>query len=249
MTDPLEWDGPFVAEAGEPAASEAGDPVPVLRKRTGRRPGNSATREEILRAARALFAERGYDGTTIRTIAKQAGVDSALVHHFFGTKEKMFSAVIMDAVHFGESLTSLTRNPSESLSDDLVGAYLRLWEDPGTASALLAVYRTVSASETAAGLLRSTSSDNLNEQLAATIDRPQAMLRATLFQALLYGIAAGRHLLKLGGLADADLDDVIAVAAPIFRNLLDDGIPGDDPDLTAGWQRAELLQAEPATDS
>lgn len=223
MDERLDWHGPLAAEADAATAAEATEPARARRKRTGRRPGNSATREGILQSARALFAERGYEGTTIRAIAMHAGVDGALVHHFFGTKENVFSAVIMDAVHFGDALTALTENPSESLSDDLLKAYLRLWEDPRTQSALLAVYRTASASETAAGLLRSTSSDKLNDQLAAAIDHPQAVLRATMFGAFLYGLAAGRHLLKLSGLSDADLDDVITVGAPVFRMLLADG--------------------------
>jgi AcrR family transcriptional regulator len=228
MNERLDWNGPFAADADALTGSEATDSMLARRKRTGRRPGNSATKEGILESARTLFAERGYEGTTIRAIATHAGVDGALVHHFFGSKEKVFSAVITDAVHFGDALTTLTENPSESLSDDLLQSYLRLWEDPRTQSALLAVYRTASASETAAGLLR-TSSDRLNDQLAAAIDHPQAALRAAMFGALLYGLAAGRHLLKLSGLSGADLDDVITVGAPVFRMLLGDGTSGGRP--------------------
>jgi AcrR family transcriptional regulator len=226
MNESPDWHGPFAAGADAPTGSEVTDSARARRKRTGRRPGNSATREDILQSARTLFAERGYEGTTIRAIAAHAGVDGALVHHFFGTKEKVFSAVITDAVHFGDALTTLTENPTEFLSDDLLRSYLRLWEDPRTQSALLAVYRTASASETAAGLLRSTSSDKLNDQLASAIDHPQAALRAAMFGALLYGIAAGRHLLKLSALSGADLDDVITAGAPVFRMLLGDGASG-----------------------
>ncbi len=62
--------------------------------RTGRRPGQSGSRDRILHAARSRFAADGYDGTTIRGIASDAGVDPALVHHFFGTKERVFAAAL-----------------------------------------------------------------------------------------------------------------------------------------------------------
>ena len=60
----------------------------------GRRPGNPDTREAVLAAARAAFAERGFDGATIRGIAADAGVDPALVHHYFGSKDKLFLAAV-----------------------------------------------------------------------------------------------------------------------------------------------------------
>src|SRR2546430_17080254 len=62
--------------------------------RTGRRPGNQDTREAIVEAARKAFAERGYDRASIRAIATSAGVDPALVHHYFGTKDELFLATV-----------------------------------------------------------------------------------------------------------------------------------------------------------
>ena len=65
-----------------------------MARRTGRRPGNPDTREAILTAAREAFAERGYDAASIRAIATRAGVDPALVHHYFGAKEQLFLAAM-----------------------------------------------------------------------------------------------------------------------------------------------------------
>ena len=62
--------------------------------RTGRRPGNQDTREAIIAAAREAFAEKGYDRASIRAIATGAGVDPALVHHYFGTKDQLFLATV-----------------------------------------------------------------------------------------------------------------------------------------------------------
>ncbi|MGO9658515.1 MAG: helix-turn-helix domain-containing protein, partial [Acidimicrobiales bacterium] len=62
--------------------------------RTGRRPGRPGTRQAVLDGARRLFAERGYDGASVRDIAVAAGVDPALVHHYFGTKQELFLSVL-----------------------------------------------------------------------------------------------------------------------------------------------------------
>ena len=62
--------------------------------RRGRRPGAPDTRAAILAAARSRFAEHGYAGTTIRAVATDAGVDAALVHHYFGTKDELFLAAL-----------------------------------------------------------------------------------------------------------------------------------------------------------
>ncbi len=62
--------------------------------RTGRRPGDSGTRAAILDAARRAFAERGYDLASIRAVAEVAGVDPALVRHYFGSKEGLFVAAM-----------------------------------------------------------------------------------------------------------------------------------------------------------
>ena len=71
------------------------DPVTAAsRKRPDARPGNSDTRDRILTSARELFARNGIDKTSIRSIAAAAGVDAALVHHYFGTKQQLFAAAI-----------------------------------------------------------------------------------------------------------------------------------------------------------
>ena len=75
--------------------SRAHAPAPTpARRRRGRRPGGADTRAALLDAARAEFAERGYDGATVRVIAERAGVDPAMVNHWFGGKEALFTAAL-----------------------------------------------------------------------------------------------------------------------------------------------------------
>ena len=85
------------------------------RRRSGRRGGDSGTREAILAAARARFGDYGYDGATIRGIAADAGVDAALVHHFFGTKERLFAAAMRLPVLPSELLAAALARPARRI--------------------------------------------------------------------------------------------------------------------------------------
>ncbi|HUJ07993.1 MAG TPA: TetR family transcriptional regulator [Streptosporangiaceae bacterium] len=87
-------------------------------RRGGRRAGATRTREAILESARSLFAELGYQGATIRAIAAAAGVDPALVHHFYGTKEALFAAAmqipVLPSEALTEALSAALRNAAEA---------------------------------------------------------------------------------------------------------------------------------------
>ena len=102
-----------MAVSGTPARATSIDKVAPKRRRgtvkpqTGRRPGKSGSREDIVRAARQLFADRGYAGTTMRAIAQKAKVDSALIHHFFGSKDRVFAAAIQDIIQPHQFVTAL----------------------------------------------------------------------------------------------------------------------------------------------
>ena len=105
------------------------------RSRGGRRAGDSGTREAILDAARPPFAEHGYDGATIRGIAADAGVDPALVHHFYGTKERLFAAAMRLPVVPSEVLTAAFAEVAGGagsgpggLGEHLVRMALTVWE-------------------------------------------------------------------------------------------------------------------------
>src|SRR6266566_170590 len=100
--------------------------------RTGRRPGNQDTREAILAAAREAFAERGYDRVSIRAIATSAGVDPALVHHYFGTKDQLFLATVDAPIDPGEILPKILAGERDELPERLVRTFLSVWDHPVT---------------------------------------------------------------------------------------------------------------------
>ncbi len=126
--------------------------------RTGRRAGDSGTREAILAASRKRFAEHGYDGATIRGIAADAGVDPALVHHFYGTKERLFAAAMRLPVVPGEllgaALAAGPADPAESLGEHLVRTVLQAWEVHEIRDVFVGLIRSASTSAQATTMLR-----------------------------------------------------------------------------------------------
>src|SRR4051812_44844115 len=120
--------------------------------RTGRRPGNQDTREAILEAARKAFAERGFDGASIRGIAGSAGVDPALVHHYFGTKDQLFLATIQAPFDPAQVLPQIFEDGIDGVGERVIRAFLSVWDSPRGAAAA-ALLRTALQHEWSARML------------------------------------------------------------------------------------------------
>ncbi|MFF3377951.1 TetR family transcriptional regulator [Streptomyces sp. NPDC002680] len=177
-----------------------------------------AARDRILAAAREEFSERGYEKTSVRGIAKAAGVDSALVHHYFGTKEQVFEASIEVAV--GPLLSapgSIAEGPLDGVGERLARFFFGVWENPATRKALLAIVRSAMNNEAAAGVFRRLISTQLLRRVAAQLNLPDAELRAELAAAQLVGIAMLRYVIKVEPLASADPDQIIKRVAPVIQ--------------------------------
>jgi AcrR family transcriptional regulator len=189
-------------------------------KRTGRRPGKSGSREEILRAARQLFADRGYAGTTIRAIALEAKVDSALIHHFFGSKQFMFAAAIADIFQPEELMAGLLEQGTDGLGERVVRTFLTLWEAPESRTPLLAVLRSAISNEEAADALRSFVTSELLRLVANAIAVPDPELRAGLVGAQLIGLAMLRLVLEVEPLATTDAEVLVRSLGPTVQFYL-----------------------------
>jgi AcrR family transcriptional regulator len=215
----------------EPGGRARRRPASRPGSRTGRRAGDSGTKEAILAAARAQFAAHGYDGATIRAIAAAAGVDPALVHHFYGSKESLFAAVMqlpfIPSEVIGAALAR--RAPGDSLGTHVVRSALAVWESAEVRGAFQAMLRSALTSEQAAAMLR--------EFIAAAILRPVASaaggtdlertpFRTSLVASQMLGLALGRYVLRFGAVAEASPEELAAAVGPTIDRYLTGDIAG-----------------------
>ncbi|MGW1363420.1 TetR/AcrR family transcriptional regulator [Streptomyces chartreusis] len=192
-------------------------------RRRGRPPRaeSADTRDRILDAAREEFAERGYDKTSVRGIAKAAGVDSALVHHYFGTKEQVFEAAVEVALVPALAVRdAVLEVPLDDVGERLTRFLFGLWENPVTRRPLLAIERSAVNNEAAATVFRRLVSAQLLRRIAGEIDAPDAELRAELAAAQLVGVAMMRYVIKIEPIASADPEQIIARVAPVVQGHL-----------------------------
>ncbi len=197
-----------------------------MARRSGRRPGNQDTRTSILEAARASFAEKGYDKASIRGIAGDAGVDPALVHHYFGTKEKLFLAVMNAPINPGELIPQALTGPREQVGERLVKTALGVWDSTAGAAAL-AVFRSALSNEWTARLLREFVVTQILRRAVGEIveDPAEAPMRSALTATQIAGVMVARYVLKIEPLASADADTIAAAIGPNIQRFLTDPMP------------------------
>ena len=197
-----------------------------MAQRSGRRPGNPDTREAILTAARAAFAERGFDGATIRSIAAAAGVDPALVHHYFGTKDDLFLAAVDAPADPEQLLPEVLAGGTAELGANIVRLFLRVWDGP-MQPAGLALVRSAVGNELAARLLREFLVTRILRRVVATLDVPQAAreARGALVASQLVGLVMARYVLRIEPLASASGEHLVATVGPTLQRYLTGDIP------------------------
>src|SRR3989442_254727 len=142
--------------------------------RTGRRPGNQDTREAILAAAREVFAERGFDGASIRAIATSAGVDPALVHHYFGTKDELFLATVEAPLDPAKLITPILDGDPAELPERLLRVFLSVWDNPVTGTAALAIVRSAVQHDWSARMLREFLTTRIIRRVVGSVPVDQA---------------------------------------------------------------------------
>jgi AcrR family transcriptional regulator len=191
-------------------------------RRPPRRPGGEGTRARILASARAEFGARGYDGATIRGIAARAGGDPALVHHYFGPKQRLFVAT-MEAgfpVDFEAAVATVLDGPPDGIGERLVRYVLELWEAPAMRAVILGLVRSAASDAAAAAMLRHVLSEGPFLALARAIDLPDAPLRATLVGTQLVGLAMARYVVEVEPIATADADALAQAIGPSIQRYL-----------------------------
>ncbi|SCG63607.1 TetR/AcrR family transcriptional regulator [Micromonospora inositola] len=197
-----------------------------MARRTGRRPGNPDTREAILGAARAAFAERGFDGASIRAIAAAAQVDPALVHHYFGSKDQLFLAAMNAPVDPRELLPKVLAGDRDGIGERLVRMFLGVWDSPaGTAG--VALLRSAVSNEWTARLLREFLVTQVLRRVLdqLDVDPAELPLRGSLVASQLIGLAMMRHVVRLEPVASAAPETLVAAVGPTVQRYLTGDLP------------------------
>jgi AcrR family transcriptional regulator len=186
--------------------------------RTGRRPGDAAkTRADIVEAAREAFASLGYEGATMRRIADEAGVDSALISYHFGTKEQLFVAVHELPMNPSD-LSLLIGGPEDQIGERIARFTMTmLAEDDSTAVSLM---RSSASNPSAAAMLREFIEVALVEPIAERIAASDSRERVALVAAQILGVLFARHIVRVPELASASVDDLVDLIAPSLQRYL-----------------------------
>ncbi|HEY5169319.1 MAG TPA: TetR family transcriptional regulator [Thermoleophilia bacterium] len=207
--------GPGAASLGAESEQQPGGG-----RRSGRRPGESSTREGILEAARASFAEHGYDRATIRDIASRAEVDPALVIHYFGSKEALFTEALQLPVQPGEVLARGMAAGPDQIGATVVRTFLEAWEPPETRVRLMAMLRSALTNDAAMGMIRDLLVREVFGPITEALGVPDAQLRATLVGSQLIGLSVMRYIGHIEPLASATVDELVAALGPTVQRYL-----------------------------
>jgi AcrR family transcriptional regulator len=189
-------------------------------QRTGRRPGDSGTREAIANAARRQFAERGYTRATIRGIAADAGVDPALISHFFGSKQELFAAVTALPFDLDEAMPQIVAGPRSKLGERLAELLLGILDDPDSRRRITGIVRAAASEPEGARAAREVVANRVLVPIAEAIDADQPELRASLINSQMVGLIMARYIVALEPLASLPAEDVVRAIAPNLQRYL-----------------------------
>lgn len=189
-------------------------------KRSGRRPGNSGTREAILMAARKQFAELGYDRTTLRSIAAEAGVDPALVVHFFGSKQQLFLAGVELPIDPAALAEEVAAAPRSEVGMRMASFLLAALENADVRGRWIGMIRAATSEPAAASRLREILETRLFTPLAQALGVEDAEFRATLAGSHIVGIGMARYIVGVEPIASAPPEKIAAAIAPTLQRYL-----------------------------
>ena len=188
--------------------------------RTGRRPGASSSREDILEGARKLFAERGYQGATMRAIAAEAGVDASLVVPFIGNKAALLSEAIEWPFDPEVEMPRLLVDGKHHVGEHIVGLVVRTWDEEGGRNPILTLIRAATTEPKAAEMLAEFARNRLFAPLMERLGSDEPELRVGLAASQLVGMGLARHVLQVEPVASAKPADMVAWYGPTLQRYL-----------------------------
>jgi AcrR family transcriptional regulator len=187
---------------------------------TGRRRGESGTRDAILAAAKQAFAAQGYAATSLRSVARTAGVDPSLVTHFFGSKDGLFEAALALPVEPAALVEGLLAGGVGTLGERVARTFLLVWDSTPGQGPMLAMLRSAVSHEDSAAKLRELLLRSLLRPLAQGAGGNDPDRRAALLASQVVGLAMTRYVLKLEPIASATPDELAPVLGRTLQRYL-----------------------------
>jgi AcrR family transcriptional regulator len=197
-------------------------------KRSGRRRGSPDTRDSILEAARRLFADKGFDATTVRAIAADAKVDPAMIHHFFGTKEELFRETLQFPIDPVTEIPEIVAGGPDEVGHRLVATFVKIWDSP-TGAVGASLIRSAMSNDWTLRLMREFLTTQIMRRVVAAIeiDPAEAPLRVSLVASQLAGLAMMRYIIKLEPLASLPSDQVVELVGPNIQRYITGSLTAD----------------------
>ena len=201
-----------------------------VRARRGRRPlGSPDARRAVLDAARELFAELGFERTTMRAVAARAGVDPALIYHYFGDKDGLLFAALQPPVDAATVFAGLA-GAGDRTGEELVRRLIGLWEDrPEIREQMVAILRTGLSHDRASRLLRDILSSFILAALGDVLAGDRRELRVALVGSQIGGLMLARYVLEVPGAATASPEDLVQAVGPTVQRYLTGNIGPPPP--------------------
>jgi AcrR family transcriptional regulator len=186
----------------------------------GRPAGRTETRNDILSVARRRFLADGYDRVTMRGVAEEAGVDSALISYHFGSKRGLFGAAMALAANPAEILVHQLDGPLDSLPERLIRAVITVWDRPNSAGSLRTFVEAALREPEVARAFREMVEREMIPRIADRLGGADARRRAAMAMSQVAGLVIARYVLGLEPLASMPADEVVQRAAPALRAAL-----------------------------
>lgn len=187
---------------------------------TGRRPGEPPTRDHILAAARRAFAERGYAAASVRDVARRAGVDPALVAHYFGSKRGLFVAATDFPADPAAVIARVVEGPRDQVGERLLRTILAIWDDAVLREPVVALVRAAAADEQSAAIVREFFTTEVLDRLTRELNVDHASLRGGLVATQLLGLVISRYIVRIEPISSAPADALVAAIAPAIQRYL-----------------------------
>jgi AcrR family transcriptional regulator len=222
VSEPAAVEGPrrpLTTSASGPAAADGP-------RRRGRRPAGEDRRGDILAAAREEFARRGFDGTTLRGIARAAGVDARLVHHYFDGKDAVFTAAFEIPVRPQDVVEPVVAPGPDGIGERLIRLFLSVWDSPPGRQRIVALLSASLTSEAAARMLREFVTREVFARIVARLRSDEPELRASLAASQMMGLVVARYVVRIEPLASLEPDEVVELVGPTLQAYLTGALRG-----------------------